>query len=142
MQSVSMRPSIWLCVLAAAGVVFIAISFWQSKYGPLGRDAVILSASVCYTSGFLSILLYAWIRHRVLFPVSWMIATAVRTFPPLVTVVILLATDSTLIDAGVFAGFALFYLLTLVVETLLSVGPLRIVDDDGSHPSGQRPNSD
>lgn len=125
------RIVIWKSCLAVLFATVMAILVWEHWYGSQGMIAVLVAASLCVFPAVFALWLWHRIRQRVGFPVDWMIATIVRTFPPLIAIVIFVVTKSELVEAGIFAAFGLFYLLTLLLETLLSVRLLQLENEDG-----------
>jgi hypothetical protein len=110
--------------ILAATVVAVAIpACWVMgvRHGAIGVSAAAIAAGVCWVGAGGALLLTALLRdsrHAVSALLGGMV---LRLALPLVTGLVLSSRGGELARAGVFGLIVLFYLLTLVVETLLSL---------------------
>ena len=129
----------WLAVavVATLGVVVPAV---RSQHGSAGVEAAVVAAVVCWLSGGLALASLMWWRRQNLPIQGALSAIGVRTFIPLGAGVFLSSRGGALAEAGVFGLIVVFYLVTLVVDTLISVkivGSPRSVTPPSQANSGQ-----
>jgi hypothetical protein len=116
----SLRLSlIWLT--AAVLLTWGVAGGFASPQAAAGWKAASVAAAVCWLSGGLAILVMAWWKKQNL-PIQGILsAIGVRTFLPLGAGVFLSSRGGELAEAGVFGLIVIFYLVTLVVDTIVSV---------------------
>lgn len=111
---------IWLSV-AVLATLGVAVPIVRANHGNMGIAAAGIAAGVCWLSGGLALAVLMWWKRRNLPIQGALSAIGVRTFIPLGTGVILSSRGGELAEAGVFGLIVVFYLVTLVVDTLISI---------------------
>ena len=115
--------SVLVLAIALAGALGGSIA--HERQGVMGSAAVAVAALTCGLSGVAALALAGafsgtrWGVHGIL------AAGFVRFFLPLVVVTASTAVQGPLSRAGLFGYMVIFFLIALVVETLLLVGVLR-----------------
>jgi hypothetical protein len=98
---------------------FAGIGHWRA--GGLGVAAAGVAAGVCWTGGFLALIAAGLFRSSRNAVNGILLGMACRTGLPLVAGAILHSHGGALAAAGVFGMILGYYLVTLVVETLLAI---------------------
>lgn len=129
------RPQDWGLPLKAAILAFSVVALLAGVMplanrwaGPLGAMAMALAASVCLAGAVAALI----IAHRVGKPRDMLRAALLgmgaRVAPPLVAALVCWRWGQPLVDAGVLYGLLLFYPVTLVLETWLSLPAMQRTD--------------
>jgi hypothetical protein len=109
-------------LLASAAV---ASPFAQSRFGAAGVASVIVAAGVCWLSGLIaltsSILIPASSAPDSAGAVGFLFGMFARAFLPMGVGLMLDHNPGPLATAGVFGWIVIFYLVTLIAETSLSL---------------------
>lgn len=112
------------CAILAAAVWLtfpLAAYFAHVQRGVQGVVAVAVAAVVCWltsTTALLITSLYSTAKSGV---TGVFLGVFLRSAVPLLAAILLTNTSRALAEGGVFGAFVVFYLLTLVVETVLVV---------------------
>jgi hypothetical protein len=121
----SVFRSLSILALAIAATLGVAGGVAWSRSGEMGLAAAIVAAGVCWVGAALSFVLVEWFR-RSGNPVAGVLGgMLIRLGLPLAVGVALSEAGGPLADAGVFGLIVVFYLVALVVETLLLVRALQ-----------------
>ena len=116
--------------LAIALAAALCGSIAHDRQGPVGWAAVVVAALTCGLSGVAALAL-AGILSGTRWGVHGILAAGfIRFFLPLLVVVASSAVQGPLSRAGLFGYMVIFFLIALVVETLLLVGVLRSSDSN------------
>ena len=107
--------------LCEIGFFLAVVLFAYFKRGFDSLLAVAVAAVVCGSAATLALLLTGWLRDSRRAAFGMLLATMPRLGIPLVAGVALDRMGGTLAQAGVFGWIVAFYLMTLVVETVLSL---------------------
>lgn len=123
------EPSLALaCLLLAAAVALAAAGagYWAfARHGSLGATAVCIAAVTCWLAATAALLLAGLLRNTPHSVSGILGGTLVRMFLPLAVAAGCKIGAPALFQAGLLGCLLLFFLLTLVVETLLLVWLLR-----------------
>jgi hypothetical protein len=112
------------CALLGLHVVVsfcVVGSFAYSKAGMAGLATAAVAAGVCWLAATLALILTTFAKNSAQRVSGMLIANAVRFGVPLVTGATLRTVSEVLAARGVFGWIVVFYLLTLLAETPLSV---------------------
>ncbi len=93
---------------------------WTS-HGQAGLVAALIAGAVCLLAGIAALAITGLTRNTPNALNGILASILFRTMIPLGAAVVLSESNRSLAEAGIFGLFVWFYLLTLVVETLLSV---------------------
>jgi hypothetical protein len=121
----------WLALAVALAWCLAAGWAWPVD-GSLGLAAATLAATVCLAASSLSLLLAGLLRGPELAQVSILAGMFLRMGLPLALVVVSVWRGGPLTEAGVVYYTLGFYLLTLVVETVLSLSLVESTPADRS----------
>lgn len=116
--------------MALSGALFGSIA--HARHGTLGAAAVAVAALTCGMSAMAALLLAGalagtrWGVHGI------MVASLIRFSLPLAVVAASAAVQGPLARAGLYGYMVIFFLIALVIETLLLVG---LIQSGGSHPN-------
>jgi hypothetical protein len=116
------------CAVLAAVVTaaFVAIAWISStRHGSQGVVAAAVAAGVCLASGIAALAATAAFRNTPSQLTGVFLAMLLRTGVPLAAAITLTNASPMLARAGLFGTMVVFYLLTLAVETVLSVRLLK-----------------
>lgn len=123
-------PSLALACLLLAVVVALAAAgagYWAfARRGSLGATAVGVAAVTCWLAATAALLLTGSLRNTPHAVSGILGGTLVRMLLPLAVAVGCQVSAPAITQAGLFGYLLLFFLLTLVVETLLLVWLLRL----------------
>lgn len=117
-------------VLAVTLVLAAALggSVAHGRHGPLAATAVLVAAATCWASATAALVLAARLSGTRWGVQGIMAAGFVRFSLPLLVVAASALVQGPLARAGLFGYMVGFFLLALVVETLLLVGVIRSAD--------------
>ena len=103
-------------------VVFPLFAWYgHSRHGMLGVQAATVAGSICWAGGMLALLAVVVVRGSQKVLHGALLGMIFRMGLPLGAGVVLTSQGGDLANAGVFGMILGFYLVTLVVETLLSL---------------------
>ena len=101
---------------------FLVVGFLSYlKAGVEGLIAAAVAATVCWAAATAALLITGWLRDSPRATYGMLLASVPRLGVPLVAGAGLNRLGGRLADAGVFGWIVVFYLLTLIIETLLSL---------------------
>ncbi len=113
------------CVLLTAAILVTlpAVAwFGHSQYGMNGLKAAGLAAAICWAGAMIALVLVAVFRTSQQQMVSaTLLGMLFRTGLPLLTGMMLTRSGGPIAEAGLFGMILVFYLVGLLVETILSV---------------------
>ncbi len=113
----------WLVLTAILLPVAAVVSYvGYLQYGRYGVAASAAAAVICWLAGMAALFVTAATRNTPSALSGILLSMLLRTGVPLLAAVVLSHTIRELAVAGLFGFFVVFYLLTLCLETLLSVG--------------------
>lgn len=109
-------------IVVILGPVFgFAGWIWERQYGAASLPAFAWAAGVCFSCGIIALLVQE-LAFRVGSPFTGTIGSiAARTLGPMAFAIAIPARQPELVSHGIFPAFVGCYLLTLTVETILSV---------------------
>lgn len=117
--------SVTACLVCLALVLILAAlpALWLAgvQHGAAGWQAVVVAAAVCGLAGSLALATAAIFRRPAVVMYALGLGMLFRIGLPLGVGTALDATGGPLAQAGVFGWIVVFFLLTLAVETLLSL---------------------
>jgi hypothetical protein len=117
-RQLALSVAILTAVLAAAFPLFAVYGY--HRHGSWGLIAAIVAALVCWASCSLALACVAFLQRTQ--PVAGILGSMIfRMGVPLVLGIALQQNHEQLAAAGIFGTILLYYLLSLIVETLLSV---------------------
>jgi len=104
-------------------VAFPAVAFYgYSQHGQTGLIAAAIAGAICWAGAMFALVLIGMFRTSQNHVVSaTLLGMLFRMGLPLVTGLIITRNGGPLADAGLFGMILVFYLVGLVVETILSV---------------------
>lgn len=115
-----MREAVWLMLILSPVLGGISL-LWKQVHGEESLLAFAWAAGICVAYGILALVgQEIYFRRDSQFTGS-LVSILLRTLGPLLSAVILTAWQPGLIEQQIFPAFVVCYLLTLFVETVLSV---------------------
>lgn len=112
----------WLVLTLSVVLLYAVVgSLGYGRSGEVGLMATGVAAAVCWAGSSLALLLTGWLRGSAAAVHGVLLGSICRMGLPLAVGVVLQAGGGQLAQAGVFGYIVVFYLATLVVETVLSV---------------------
>ena len=121
LPSLTLRGLFLRCagLLAAVLICLPAIGYFLSSTHSLGWQAALVAALVCWFGSTAALVLTAISRGPQGALISLLVGMLFRMGLPLLAGIWLTRSSPALAEAGVFGAILVFYLVTLVVETLL-----------------------
>lgn len=115
-------PLVCLLLTATMTIAF-AVAAWigYARSGATGIAAAAIAGFVCWGGGMIAVMLVAIFRNRQQVVNGALLGMLIRMALPLIVGVAFLQSGGPLADAGVFEMILGYYLVGLVVETLLAV---------------------
>ena len=112
------------CVVLALSIVlsfpFVGY-FAHVRFGAVGVQTAALAACVCWIAATMALVVTGFVKQSPSGVVGILVASAVRFGLPLVAGVIVQSGGGALAQSGFLCLIVVFYLITLAVETTLSV---------------------
>lgn len=112
------------CVLLAlaTSAAYVAVGWLAfNRYGPVGWVTVAFAAAACWLPATAALVITALARNSTQQISGMLVANTVRLTVPLLAGLTLQGVSQPLAETGIFGWIVVFYLLTLVIETTLSV---------------------
>lgn len=113
------RPALALTIAVALPTPLLAW-YAQTQHGVIGIQAVLFAALLCWGSSIGALTLVVMSKQTPLGLHATMAGIALRTGIPLAIGAFLKQSEGPLAEAGVFGMIMVYYLLTLLVETVLA----------------------
>ena len=122
-RSKTASTSVACGALTLALLLVLPLFAWygHSHHGMLGVQAAVVAGSICWAGGMLALLAVVVVRGTQKVLHGALAGMFFRAGLPLAAGVVLTSQGGDLAEAGVFGMILGFYLVTLVVETLLSL---------------------
>jgi hypothetical protein len=115
-----LAASAWLTV--AMAFAFPAFAFFGfSQHGQTGVLAAAVAGAICWGAGLMALLCVALLRQPEMLMNALGLAMIVRMSIPMGAGLLLAKLGGPLVEAGVFGMIVGFYLIGLLVETLLAI---------------------
>lgn len=114
----------WACVVLTLAMLLVFPAFalyGHSNSGPTGILAAGIAAGVCWLSMVSALLFVGWLTSYGLAVHATLIGMALRMGPPMLFGLVLTRQGGELAAAGVLGMIVVYYLIGLVIETLLSL---------------------
>lgn len=118
-------PLIALTIAVALPTPLLAW-YAQTQHGVVGIQAVLFAALICWGSSLVALTLIATYKHTPLMLPAALAGIGLRTGVPLAIGLILKQANGPLAEAGVIGMIMVYYLLTLLVETVLAARLLQL----------------
>ncbi len=115
-----MREAVWLMLILSPGLGGVSL-LWKQVHGGESLPAFTWAAGICVLYGMLALVAQEICFRRDSQFTGSLVSILLRTLGPLLSAVILTAWRPDLVEQQIFPAFVVCYLLTLFVETILSV---------------------